>query len=167
MGMTWNLLLSQSHGIFNGILYSLGLISTYVNFITESTAMVWVAIAYSWHLAPLGAFFLLAALQTVPEDLYRSARMDGANVGTRFRLVTLPHITHLPVVVTLLTAMFSITAFDIFYIMTAGGPGTATQVLSYEIYFEQFIYGHYSYAAAISWILTILLSGWEWSISTF
>jgi len=56
----------------------------------ENWAVFWVAIAFVWHTAPLGTFFLLAALQTIPPDLYRAARIDRAGLWSRLRHVTLP-----------------------------------------------------------------------------
>jgi len=73
-------------------LHSLGLVEANHAWINASTALYWVAIAFVWHISPLGAFFFLAALQTVPDSLYQAARIDRAPAFKRFLHVALPHL---------------------------------------------------------------------------
>ena len=118
-----------------------------------SWAIFWVAIAFVWHTAPLGTFFLLAALQTIPPDLYRAARIDRAGLWSRLRHVTLPHIKYAVLIVLVVVTVEAFREFDTLFSMTLGGPGTATLTLPLLIFRYNFQFSKYGLAAAASVIL--------------
>jgi len=98
---------------------------------------------------------LLAGLQGVPIDLYKAAKVDGANTWGRFRHVTVPLIKP-----SIASAVFIRTAdafrlFDLVYVMTAGGPVGSTRVLAYHSYKEAFAYGNFAVGSAIGFYITI------------
>lgn len=148
---------SQTYGTLNGLLYQLGFIEKYIPLMTRELAVYLVALAYSWHFAPLGAFFLLGALQTIPEDLYKQAKVDGAGPIRRFWYITLRHLKYSFLIVLILATAESFKAFDLIFLLTGGGPATATQVFPYLIYRETFHTMRIGYGSALSWILTLVI----------
>jgi multiple sugar transport system permease protein len=106
-----------------------------------------------WRNAPFVAIILLAALQTIPEDLYEAARIDGANALQMFRAITLPLITPIALSAGVFFLIWQIANFDLVLSMTGGGPGKATQVLGYQAYLTAFGGLNFGYGAAISMVL--------------
>lgn len=154
--LIWRTILSETYGVLNSILLSLKLINTYKVWLTEKYAMLWVVVVWLWHFAPLGAFFILSALQSIPQELYNAAKVDGAGVWKRFRNVTLPYIKYSLLIVLVLSTMEAFRAFDVFYALTGGGPGMSTEVLTFQIYRLQFQQLNFGYASAISYILLLI-----------
>lgn len=99
---------------------------------------------------------LLAGLQTIPDELYEAALMDGAGSFRKFMHITLPMIKFQIFVVIILGAIFAINQFDLFYIMTKGGPAVATTVATYYDYKIAFRYYKISYASAVSYLILLL-----------
>jgi multiple sugar transport system permease protein len=124
--------------------------------IDGSTALYWVAIAFVWHITPLGAFFFLAALQTIPESLYQMARIDRAPAFKRFLHVTLPHLRPTVMIVLVVVTVEAFRSFDLLYAMTRGGPGTASQTFPMLIFRYTFEFSRYGLAAAASYILVAI-----------
>jgi multiple sugar transport system permease protein len=121
-------------------------------------AFVTVVLISVWMWTPFVTICVLAALQTIPEDLYAAARVDGAGALQRFRYVTLPAIRDVLVVVVLLRAIWMFNKFDVIWLMTQGGPLGATEhlpVLSYHMAFRLYDIGG---GAAVSTISLLLLS---------
>ena len=89
IGLLWNWVVHSQFGALNGLLYSLGLIDKYIPFMAdENWALVFTALASAWRQTSFSAILLLAALQTIPEDLYDAAKVDGAGARARFRFIT-------------------------------------------------------------------------------
>lgn len=127
------------------------------DFLTSSTVIPALAAVHAWQFAPLGAYFLLATLQMVPDDLYKLAKVDGMGVLSRFRYVTLPYI-RLPLAIFLvLIGGQAATAFDLIYFLTSGGPGGASRTLPFFIYEETFQNQRLGAGAAMSWILLVVV----------
>jgi len=153
----WRMLYNDQFGLFNSILYSLGLIDSYVNLFTDELAVPVVALAYSWHLAPLGAFFLLASLQVIPEDLYKAAKVDGMDSFRRFRHVSLPFLRNALLITIVICSLFSFTTLDMIIMMTGGGPGDSTTTITYLIFKELFVNLRVDYASALSYLLLLCM----------
>jgi multiple sugar transport system permease protein len=153
----WRLILDAHTGALNGLLYQLGIISQYQDWLAQpKSALIMVIIAYSWNRVPLAAIVLLAGLQAIPGDLYEAARIDRANAWQRFRKITLPYLARPLVIVLILETMTSLRAFDLFYVLTSGGPGTSTTVLSWETYQTAFVNLNLGLGAAYSYILVVI-----------
>ena len=101
----------------------------------KSTALPAVIVATTWRGFPFWCISFLAALQTVPSELYEAAKIDGANAWQRFWSVTVPHIRHVVLVVTLLSSIWTANSFENIWIMTQGGPSDATMVFPVLAYF--------------------------------
>lgn len=149
----WIFIVNPTFGGINGILAPLGLVRPTHDWLNEAHAIYWVALAFVWHIAPLGAFFFLAALQTAPADLYRAARIDRAGPIARFFHVTLPHLKYVVLIVLVVVTVEAFRGFDLIFAFTRGGPGTATQILPMLIYRYQFEFSQYGLAAAASYLM--------------
>ena len=100
----------------------------------------------------------IAGLQSIPRELYESARIDGAGGWRQFRHVTWPLLANETMLVTILCAIATLQAFDQIYVMTAGGPFFRTETLVMLVYRLGFTEFHFGYAAAISWVLVGLIA---------
>jgi ABC-type sugar transport system permease subunit len=127
------------------------------DFLTSSTVIPALAAVHAWQFAPLGAYFLLATLQMVPDDLYKLAKVDGMRVFSRFRNVTLPYIRVPLAIFLVLIGGQAATAFDLIYFLTSGGPGGASRTLPFFIYEETFQNQRLGSGAAMSWILLVVV----------
>jgi multiple sugar transport system permease protein len=147
IALTWRWMFDSfpGRGFFNSVLLDLGLLGRPVAFLaTPEGAMLAVIIANWWRGFPFFGVSYLAGMQGIPGELYEAASVDGAGAGRRFWHVTLPGLRHIMVVTTLLSLIWTINDFNVVYVMTRGGPGTATQVFatySYEVAFNQLRWG--------------------------
>jgi multiple sugar transport system permease protein len=152
-GLIWKWIFLDSWGALNAVLYSAGIIDTYIRWLNSPRlAMMAVVVVFLWSQLPLASIFLLAALQAVPDDLYEAAELDGAGPLGRFRAVTLPGIRPMLVIVVLFELLMAISNFDIVYSLTQGGPGTATTMLTYftwSVSFKQLDFGQGSALAIL------------------
>src|SRR5262245_13614814 len=157
-GVFWRFIFDTHFGIVNGILISLRLIGQPITWLQNTTQAVIIAIvATAWRSVPLLAVLLLAALRTIPSNLYRAARMDGATSWDAFRYITLPAIKPTLIVVGILQVILGLQTFDMLYTLTNGGPGRATYVLIYAIYEKAFGDVSLGYASAITVVLFFII----------
>jgi ABC-type sugar transport system permease subunit len=134
--ITWKLLFAPQGGAFNYILIELGWVQSHVDFLsTRALAMPSVIVASFWRGFPFWVISFLAALQTVPHELYEAAAIDGASAWQRFRHVTLPSIRHVVLVVVLLSTIWTTNSFEAIWLMTQGGPSDATMTFPVLAYF--------------------------------
>jgi multiple sugar transport system permease protein len=111
-------------------------------------AMGWVVLIASWKAFPFYSLVILAALQAVPEELYEAAKVDGANPLQLFQHITLPGIGTTLELLIVLAVIFSFKQFTIIYLMTGGGPSSATETIVIHIFNTAFRFYDYSYATA-------------------
>ena len=157
VGVLWSWMLNGEYGTFNAVLYDLGLIDDPIHWLADGRlAFNMVALAHIWNQAPLASLLILAGLQSMPENLHRAARIDGAGAFRRFFSITLPWLRPMLLLIMILTTINSIMAFDLFWIMTRGGPGSATTVFSWMGYAYAFQFFKFGEGAAILYVLTIL-----------
>jgi multiple sugar transport system permease protein len=137
IALTWKWLMDLFRGLINVALIDIGVVTSGVHWLGDPTlAMASVIIANIWRGFPFFGVSFLAAMQTVPQDLYAAADVDGAGAVQKFLHVTLPSIKGVVAIVTLLSTIVTLNDFSIVYIMTRGGPGAATHVFatySYEL----------------------------------
>jgi len=103
-----------------------------------------IATIVTWRWVGYNAIIYLAGLQAIPRELYEAASVDGATTWHRFWHITLPGLKHVMIVTTLLSFILTINDFNIIYVMTRGGPGSATQIFatySYQVAFNQLRWG--------------------------
>jgi ABC-type sugar transport system permease subunit len=154
----WLWIFHPSWGILNLVLYEAGLIEGYVPWLTDpSLVRLCVVVAHVWTQFPFAAVLLMAALTAIDPQLYEAAKIDGAGRWQRFRFVTFPQIKAMVVVLLVYAALVAFTSYDLVYAMTAGGPGTATTLLSFQIWRESFSMYNFGNGAAIAFV-TVLFS---------
>jgi multiple sugar transport system permease protein len=147
IALTWRWMFDAfpGRGFFNSVLLDLGLLQRPVAFMaTPEGAMAAVIVANWWRGFPFFGVSFLAGMQSIPRDVYEAAAVDGAGPTRRFWYITLPGLRHVIVVTTLLSFILTINDFNIIYVMTRGGPGSATQVFatySYQVAFNQLRWG--------------------------
>lgn len=114
-----------------------------------SLAMTWVVLISSWKAFPFYSLVILAALQSVPDELYDAAKVDGASRLQLFWHITIPGIRTTLQLLVVLASIFSFKQFTIIYLMTGGGPSGATETIVMRIFNTAFRFYDYSYATAI------------------
>lgn len=156
-GLIWRFILNANYGIANAFLIQAGLITESIGFITSSTpAFLAIIVVDAWARAPFATIILLAGLQTIPEDLYEAARIDGATDFQMFKDITLPHLKPSAGVALLIMSMFAFRTFSVVFALTQGGPSNATEVLATYIYRTGIGQGRLGYAAALSVIMILI-----------
>jgi multiple sugar transport system permease protein len=154
----WALMLDTRLGVINDVLVRLGLISApHSWFADPNTALPTAILVEVWRTAPFFSLLLLAALQTIPHDLYEAAEVDGANIWNRFRWVTLPMLMPVIVATVVVRIIGLVNSPDVLLILTQGGPGNATQVLSLYAFRVAYTKLDFGYAAALSTVMMLLL----------
>lgn len=166
VALLWSWILNPVYGILNHILMSLNIVSQPLVWLEESRlALMGVVGASVWTSFPLVMVLLLAGLQSIPAELYEAASIDGAGRITSFIHITLPGLAPVLVVTLILQTVWSFKHFTIVWLMTAGGPVNATNVVSISIYREAFQYFNFGQSAAyatIVFILCIIFAGFYW-----
>ena len=112
--------------------------------------------AHVWRSVPFACIIFLAALQAIPSEQLRAARVDGASSWRRFRFITLPWLYHAILVVAIFETMNGFRAFDLIYALTGGGPGDATYVIAWQTYKEAFARLNFGGANAYSYLITLI-----------
>ncbi|WP_376778646.1 carbohydrate ABC transporter permease [Phytoactinopolyspora halotolerans] len=152
VALVWQWLLNPSNGLVNQILGFLNLPQP--GWWTDpSWAMASVILASAWKDLGFVMVILLAGLQTIPQELYEAARIDGASAWQQFRRVTLPLLSPSTFFVVVISLINGFQVFDQVYVMTGGGPAGSSQVVVGQIYELTFRYGRAGEASALSWLL--------------
>ena len=156
VGLVWRMILHTELGIMN---YLLKLISiNRVNWLGDSDIAFWTLVFVDiWHQVSFMTILLLAGLAALPREPYEAARMDGASALRCLIYITLPLTRPVIIVALLLRLIFAVKTFDIIYIMTKGGPGIATDLVSYFIYRSAFFSLDIGRASALSVGLLVIV----------
>lgn len=134
-GLLWSFIFNAQYGYLNRLLYNLGLIEEYVNWLgNPDFALFAVIIAYVWRTTPFNILLYHAALQGIPGHLYEAAEVDGASAWRRFWHVTLPLLRPVITVSLILRTTFAFMVFDEILAITQGGPGNDTWVAAWYTY---------------------------------
>ena len=149
IGAIWKLMYSFDFGIVNRVLLEFGL--TPRDWLGDADLALSAVIAVDvWHWTPFCFLLLLASLETLPDDIYEAARTDGASEWQMLRYITLPLMLPALAVVFVFRMILAFKVFDEIYLLTGGGPGTATEVVSFTIYRRFFTEDQTGYGAAMS-----------------
>jgi len=158
VGIIWTWMYDGNSGVINDLLQKLGIITKFIPFLAKpNTVLPSVIITVIWQGIPFFAIMLLAALQSIPNELYEAAAVDGVRGYQKLFHITLPLIKNTILVTTMLRVIWVANSIDIIYSMTGGGPGYASQTLS--VYAFTIAHGalDFGYASTLSILLTILL----------
>ena len=149
--LMWKWVYNTDYGIFNYLLMQMHLIQDHVNWLGNGTlAMICVIMADVWKTTPFIALLSLAGLQTIPNELYESAKIDGAGVWKSFMLITMPLISKTLLIAVLLRTLDAFRVFDLIFVLTNGGPGDSTSVLSTYAYKILFSTGNFGYGSTLA-----------------
>ena len=155
-GFVWNWMYNPEFGIINYLLSIIG-ISGKKWLLSPQTALVSLVIVNAWKWVGYNLVIFLAALQGIPHIYYEAAWVEGASSWMTFWKITLPLLMPTIFFVTVVGIIGSLQFFDLVYIMTQGGPGDATMVYNYYIYQNAFRFSRMGYAAALAWVLFVLV----------
>jgi multiple sugar transport system permease protein len=160
-GSVWKFLLGDT-GLINAMLSGVGLTQHAVPFLyDEHFALMSVAIVNSWAVIPFNALVFRAAILGIPAETFEAARIDGANRWQEIRHMIVPAVRPTTLVLTVLTVVYAFRSFDFIYVMTYGGPGTATNTLPFLSYLQAFVrydFGLGAATAVISVLLVLVLA---------
>jgi len=149
IGAIWKLMYSYDFGILNQIVALFG--GGPVDWLGSSDiALLSIIIVDVWHWTPFCFLLMLAALESLPRDIYEAAEVDGATPWQTLRHITLPLMVPAIVVTFIFRTILAFKMFDQIYLLTGGGPGTSTEVVSFTIYRRFFTEDQTGYGAAIS-----------------
>ena len=153
----WVWVFHPSFGILNGILRDLGLIEASIPWLTNPrTALMAVTAAHVWTQIPFAVILMMAALSTINSETLEAAAIDCRNPLNRFRYIIFPEIKAMVVVLLVYNALTAFTSYDLVYAMTGGGPGTATTLLSFQIWRESFSMYDFGAGSAVAFIVVII-----------
>lgn len=157
---TFKFMYNYHFGIINVLLEWLGL--SRVNFLGNTATALWATVVIDiWQWTPLVILIMLAAIETLPKDVYDAAAVDGASRITMFFSLTLPLLRPFIVIVILLRLMDSMKAYEIIRLVTAGGPGTSSETLNTYLMMVSFNWFNVGYGSALGFFmlnLTALMS---------
>ena len=156
IGVSFRFMFNPEFGLFDAFFGLLIPPLATISWLADPTLAFWVCImADVWGWIPFLTLVLIGGLASIPRDTIEAAQVDGAAGWRILKDVTLPQLTPVLAVVIILKSIFSLKTFDQVYMLTNGGPGTATQTLSHYVYFNGFKYAQISYSAAVAWLMVI------------
>ena len=147
---------SEPKGLVDQLLSAVGLNSLSQPWLSDlHTALIAVSIPDGWRLMGLYTVILLAAILTVPKEVEEAARLDGATERQVFTKIRLPHLRPVLLTTLIMAATFGLRGFDIPYLLTNGGPGTSTELLTTYMYQQAFTSTNFGYASTLSVFIVV------------
>jgi multiple sugar transport system permease protein len=154
----WKLMLSSSSGIINSLLIQIQIIDKPIGFFSSSTsAFISLVLINSWRWSPFLALIILSGLKSINKEIYDASKIDGASFFSEFFYITLPQLKGILFVLGLVGTLLSFNVFDIIWLITKGGPSSATTTLPLLIYETAFTKFRLSQAAALSVVTSFIL----------
>jgi len=157
VAVVWNMLFSPDNGPINQFLHTIGIANAPGWTSSSDWALPAVIITSVWRDMGYYMVLYLAGLQAIPAELYEAAEVDGASAWQRFWNVTIPSLRPTTFFVVVMLTVSSFKVFDLIVVMTNGGPGRSTPVLSQLIYQEGIGEGKFGYSSAISLVLFLIV----------
>ncbi len=175
VGFLFRYMFYEGSGLFSWLLTGLGFAVPERGLLGSShTALASIAVADIWEWTPFFAIVLYAGLLSVPEEIVDAARVDGASRVQMFWRIILPLIKPTAVIIIMIRFMQLFNMFDLVFVLTRGGPGTASRTLSYNLYYEGLVNYNIGLAAAMTWLIVVIVTiiinvyiliafkDWEW-----
>jgi ABC-type sugar transport system permease subunit len=161
VAIMWGFILHPQSGLLNGAIHAVTGKTTQIAWISDPSlvflgipvALIAVIVAYLWQDIGYNLVIFIAALQAIPQSVKDAARVDGASAWQTFRHITLPLLTPTILLASILTMISAFQVFDLFQVMTRGGPQEQTRALSLDIYLNAFRYEQMGWAGAVSVVL--------------
>jgi multiple sugar transport system permease protein len=157
----WRFIFNDRYGLFNFLLFGTETQNYLAPLADPYLAATAIVVAEVWKTSSFAGLIILAGLQTIPDELYEAASIDGAGAWQKFRFITLPLVKPALLLALLFRTIDALRVFDLVFVMTQGGPADATNVLQFYGYKKTFAEGMIGYGSAISvtvFILSLFLS---------
>ncbi|MGD9900494.1 MAG: carbohydrate ABC transporter permease, partial [Calditrichaceae bacterium] len=158
----WEWIYNGDFGVLNFVLLQTGIIDAPVNWLGDrSWAMMSIIFADVWKTTPFAALLLYAGLQTIPGELYESAKIEGAGAFRQIRYITLPLMMPIILITAIFRTMDALRVFDLIYVMTGGGPANLTETLSiyaYKLLFQTLQFGYGSMVSIATFFIILIFS---------
>lgn len=156
IGVSFRFMFNPEFGLFDAFFGLIVPPLADISWLSDPTLAFWVCVmADVWGWIPFLTLVLIGGLASIPRDTLEAAEVDGAPGWRILRDITLPQLAPVLAVVIVLKSIFSLKTFDQVYMLTNGGPGTATQTLSHYVYFNGLKYSQIGYSAAVAWLMVI------------
>lgn len=156
-GIMWKWMFDANYGAVNAFLTQTGIMESYRIWLGEPLSAIAIVIfANIWKETPVAVILIIAALQSIPKELYEAASIDGANGMTKFKRITFPMLKPIITSLVVIKTIWALKEFDLVYIITKGGPANSTNLFSYYIYQHTFRFLDFGYGSALAYLLTIL-----------
>jgi multiple sugar transport system permease protein len=153
----WIWVFHPSFGVLNGLLRDLHIIDHSIPWLTSPRlALISVVVAHVWTQIPFAVVLVMAALSAINSETLEAAAIDCRSALKRFRFIVFPEIKSMIVVLTVYNALTAFTSYDLVYAMTGGGPGTATTLLSFQIWRESFSMYDFGSGSAVAFIVVAI-----------
>ena len=160
VSLLWSMIYHPVFGMVTKAGDALGLPPSELGILGDPATVNWAILSVAcWQYTGFVMVIVFAGMQAIPEDLYQAAKLDGAGPVRSFLAITLPGIRNVVIVAVLLTMIGSFKIFDLIYVLTAGGPGNASDVLGTYIYDTAFTLERMGYASAIAVVLLAIAIG--------
>ena len=157
VGLMWRYMLFKGNGVLSYLLSLVGLEPETGILGSALLSRMSIYVTDVWEWSGFMALIFLAAILSIPAELYEAARVDGAKRFQIFWSITIPVLRPTVLVALIIRSMDSFCVYDIIYALTRGGPGMSTTSVSYQIYNTAIRYNELGYGSALSWIVTIIV----------
>jgi len=156
-GSMWKWIYNADFGLLNAVLLQLGAIQEFQPWLTyPNISLVLLVTAYVWSELPLPTLLILTGLQSVPEELYESALVDGASSWEKFRKITVEWLKPMFLIVFIWETLLAIRQFDLVWVITQGGPADTTALVSFFTWRETYSFLDFGHGAALSYIILVI-----------
>jgi ABC-type sugar transport system permease subunit len=154
----WKWIYNADYGVLNALVTQLGFADSYQVWLSNPQwAMGLLILANVWKETPFSTLLILAALQSIPNELYEAARVDGASAWDQFLFITLRLILPVVMIAGLLQIIWGFQTFELAYIVTGGGPFSTTELISLRIYAQTFRSLRFGYGASMAYLTSLIL----------
>ena len=152
--MAWRMMFGVKYGAINNLGRQLGILDVYFDwFASPAIAITAVVLVEVWHNTPFMMLVLLAGIQSIPQELYDAAKVDGATPWQSFWSVTLPLLRFTMAVGVMIRLIDLTKLFGLIFVLTYGGPGSSTETVAFNTYLVGFKDFRMSYASALSYVI--------------
>lgn len=156
--LMWLLLYNTEFGVIRFLVESIGIKPAPIWLADKNFVLLSVTIVDIWQWTPFVMLILLAGLTNIPQEILEASHVDGANPFQRLFFIELPNLKPVIAIVLLIRGMDAFKIFEVIYVLTKGGPGTATQTASYFVYKQGFQFFEVGYGSATAIILLVIIS---------
>jgi len=158
IALVWTMMFHPQQGVLNYLLSLVG-IPPLLWVYSPTLVIPSLVLVEVWHWTPLVMLIVLGGLASLPTEPYESARLDGASEWQLFRFVTLPLVAPFLVVAAVVRTIDALKAFDTIYVISSGGPGTASETINLYLYLQAFAFYNVGYSSAVVVVFFVLILG--------